>query len=955
MGPLLVLTIVLLWIAQPVDAFFTFGYIQGSSVDTVLGIQTFLLTITILQAMEFGLGFLDFLLKDKEIYMNMLKRIYGELTIMGIISFGIVMITAGNSHLSEKTLLWITGIDNAHYLLFFTVLFFVAHAFCLMYVSSRSASDYLRMERISKQELANEIEELTPWQRFFSFRVRYMDLSFSHARKTCEYKILERLFKDTYWLPDNFDFASYVTRAFEHHALYTMEIGFFNWMVLILLVVFNFIRNRFDLGFNCDPDDASYALEFISKVNRQDGETNSKEESSGRRLGGGEDLGASHDRPACTRFQLYLMVICCILLTVYTMCVLVLARYYELQLLRRAGVNDGQDNLQFLQVLVDDEKQKEEKEMIRKKTGVSQQDADIAAAAGRTTIVDFKNSIETVFNDMEANDEHDATHGIYIFILDRFDQVYSFFEDNVYAVLMHFFHRLLRIDAAAVAAAAANVGGTASSSASTGPTSKDKLDQIFKDLQSDGQEAKDLAKKSDEVKSKKQVATLLTTQLKDRRRESIASTKQQQEEATKNEAPSSPDGDKDKILGQGEREEEEEEDDEAPYHLSVLERFLYKKLVDSRKKARATRKRISPSPGAPASAGGSESSVDSSPSSKETASVKARKEEEDKHQIHVSLSEDFNDMFLLGMPELFYNANDVAIMFCCFYLAIWATNYITLASKYPNSSIAWQAILAFPMVIAIQMLVTINKTVSIIKAVCTLDLKLALAVCDEQIDSDETVEELRRHALQKMRDIFSDINTLDEKLEAVDVLFDSIDIDGGGTLDHMDFRSLLRSLSLKYSDSRFRRLFRCVDRDGGGSLDKSEFFTLLFPDDEYTTERSDSADERERRMHERLDKMVAERKAALATSGKGHPLHHNKLKSGSLGGALDMLHAVQSRVHEHVLSHAHSIGQQFGKHVRQDSKNTITPASNAGEDDDSSDGGENEDGTRKAKKVHFYL
>jgi hypothetical protein len=190
-----------------------------------------------------------------------------------------------------------------------------------------------------------------------------------------------------------------------------------------------------------------------------------------------------------------------------------------------------------------------------------------------------------------------------------------------------------------------------------------------------------------------------------------------------------------------------------------------------------------------------------------------------------------------------------------------------------------------------------------------------------------------------MRDIFSDINTLDEKLEAVDVLFDSIDIDGGGTLDHMDFRSLLRSLSLKYSDSRFRRLFRCVDRDGGGSLDKSEFFALLFPDDEYTTERSDSADERESRMQGRLDKMTAERRSNEASSH---------------GGALGMLQAVKSRAHEHVVSHAHNIGQQFGKHARQDSKNAITPASNGGDDDSSSDG-ENEDGTRKAKKVHFYL
>lgn len=58
-----------------------------------------------------------------------------------------------------------------------------------------------------------------------------------------------------------------------------------------------------------------------------------------------------------------------------------------------------------------------------------------------------------------------------------------------------------------------------------------------------------------------------------------------------------------------------------------------------------------------------------------------------------------------------------------------------------------------------------------------------------------------------------------------------------GQIDKNEFRALLRNLSLRYSNERYRKLFRAIDRDGGGTIDKSEYFKLLFPDEEYTEVR----------------------------------------------------------------------------------------------------------------------
>jgi hypothetical protein len=63
-------------------------------------------------------------------------------------------------------------------------------------------------------------------------------------------------------------------------------------------------------------------------------------------------------------------------------------------------------------------------------------------------------------------------------------------------------------------------------------------------------------------------------------------------------------------------------------------------------------------------------------------------------------------------------------------------------------------------------------------------------------------------------------------------LFQEIDQDQTGSIDKVEFRFLLRTLRLTYSEDRFNRLFRAVDSSGEGTLSWSELYTLLFPNEE---------------------------------------------------------------------------------------------------------------------------
>lgn len=85
-------------------------------------------------------------------------------------------------------------------------------------------------------------------------------------------------------------------------------------------------------------------------------------------------------------------------------------------------------------------------------------------------------------------------------------------------------------------------------------------------------------------------------------------------------------------------------------------------------------------------------------------------------------------------------------------------------------------------------------------------------------------------------------------IKIVRALFDEIDGDGNGWIDRLEFRFLLRTLKLTYSDDRFNRLYRAVDTSGDGKIVWDELYELLFgglikEEEEEEGENGDGSDE----------------------------------------------------------------------------------------------------------------
>eukprot|EP01033_Poteriospumella_lacustris_P012501 gene12501-8937_t len=75
----------------------------------------------------------------------------------------------------------------------------------------------------------------------------------------------------------------------------------------------------------------------------------------------------------------------------------------------------------------------------------------------------------------------------------------------------------------------------------------------------------------------------------------------------------------------------------------------------------------------------------------------------------------------------------------------------------------------------------------------------------------------------------TDSQNLEQRRRFIDELFEELDQDGSGSIDHVEFRDMLRHLHLTLSDHKFRLLFRAIDRTTDGGIEREELMEFLFP------------------------------------------------------------------------------------------------------------------------------
>lgn len=202
---------------------------------------------------------------------------------------------------------WINIMDFVGYVIFFLSIFFVLHALYIIMISLLSSSQY---EQFYSQSLAEVIDELgtskQSWRNiFFSFR-----MFSSKLREKAEFKIMNALFRDTYHIPDHFNFGRYLSGCFEKYSLRIINISYSSWIGLGVLFSINYIRIKYGNldTWNCVDFRTNQSADYKD-----------------------EEYDDDNLSLRCALLQLQLFIICGVLIFLYALCVHALGRLYVIR------------------------------------------------------------------------------------------------------------------------------------------------------------------------------------------------------------------------------------------------------------------------------------------------------------------------------------------------------------------------------------------------------------------------------------------------------------------------------------------------------------------------------------------------------------------------------------------------------------------------------------------------
>jgi hypothetical protein len=223
---------------------FQFGLMDTIDASHVL--ESFVLVVVFVVCFEYSTGILDEVLTSH--YSHIMEVIYKELTIMGVISFIVIMYEASHSDLTTEEEKIIVSMDFAHIVLFYMTIFFVIHAFALIRIS---LFNYRRYRKFFAYSLTSLVEETNKANKnpFSWFFFHYDLFGTSSLREKVEFKMIHYLFNAIYLVPKNFNFPAYLSGCYLRYVLRTLHRSIMSWAVLIFVVLINY--SKIKAGLNC--------------------------------------------------------------------------------------------------------------------------------------------------------------------------------------------------------------------------------------------------------------------------------------------------------------------------------------------------------------------------------------------------------------------------------------------------------------------------------------------------------------------------------------------------------------------------------------------------------------------------------------------------------------------------------------------------------------------------------
>jgi len=304
---------------------FKFGSVGHLDID--VSIISFVCVIVFVVFFDAMTGVLEYFLDGSKLYNRMVQLIYKELMLMGLVSFTIIMSGAfqttaqANSNTAHT---WLAAVDFAHILLFFLTFFFVAHACYLMRKSMLSSFKYHGIMGEPTADLISAVENCSKdsFGRFL-YQLNYLPLS--NLKDRVELRFVNTLFRDTYWLPDEFDFSAYLSGCFDRFALKAINRSPITWLILIFLAFINYIRNRLGIGFQSCENSATVTVNHQNSTTGNS-TTGTDDYSSNSILSGG-----GYDNEQCRINLVQFFLFCGALLVIYTFLIVFISRTYKLR------------------------------------------------------------------------------------------------------------------------------------------------------------------------------------------------------------------------------------------------------------------------------------------------------------------------------------------------------------------------------------------------------------------------------------------------------------------------------------------------------------------------------------------------------------------------------------------------------------------------------------------------
>jgi hypothetical protein len=190
------------------------------------------------------------------------------------------------------------------------------------------------------------------------------------------------------------------------------------------------------------------------------------------------------------------------------------------------------------------------------------------------------------------------------------------------------------------------------------------------------------------------------------------------------------------------------------------------------------------------------------------------------------LQKDFSKIFAFRSAELYYFMVEFALLLQCVYLALWATNFVFIAtdSYFP---VLWHIALVVPIPLNFLITKQIIFTSVMLKSIVTLDKFVADKICEDAVDERNVRQRVRKVLRAALRAMEIPKENWEQYTQDQFELFIP-DSDVG--LNLANFKLFLHSMQIFLTDVTVDKIFKVLDVTLEDEVQWENVFPVVFPE-----------------------------------------------------------------------------------------------------------------------------